>query len=435
MDKLKEAFYVKSLDLRNEMKDTLKTYGERKMDEVTLAQIFGGMRGVKSMIWETSQLDPIEGIRFRGYSIPELQDKLPSRDGDDQPLPEGLFWLMLLGEIPTKEDVDWLSDEWERRRNIPEHTIRALDSLPTDTHPMTQFNIAITSMQTNGVFAKRYSEGMSKLDYWDPTYEDAMNLIASLPRVAAYIFRRTYYDSDHIAPDDTLDWAGNFAHMLGVTGHPDFKSLMRLYMTIHADHEGGNASAHTTHLVGSTLSDPYLSFAAGMNALAGPLHGLANQEVIKWIFGMVEALGTDSPTEEQVRKYVHDTLDGGQVIPGFGHAVLRRPDPRFMALKRFAEDNIDNDPTVNVVWKLFEIVPPILQGLGKVKNPWPNVDAHSGSVLVHYGLDQYEFYTVLFGVSRALGVLSSLCWSRAMGMPLERPKSVTFDWIKEQLHQ
>lgn len=434
MDKLKEAFYVKSLDLRNEMRETLKAHGERKMDEVSLAQIFGGMRGVKSMIWETSQLDAIEGIRFRGYSIPELQEKLPSRDGDDQPLPEGLFWLMLLGEIPTKQDVDWLSDEWERRRNIPEHTIRALDSLPTDTHPMTQFNIAITSMQTNGVFAKRYSEGMSKSDYWDPTYEDAMNLIASLPRVAAYIFRRTYHDSDHIAPDDSLDWAGNFAHMLGVTEHPKFKSLMRLYMTIHADHEGGNASAHTTHLVGSTLSDPYLSFAAGMNALAGPLHGLANQEVIKWIFGMVEALGTDSPTEEQVRKYVHDTLDNGQVIPGFGHAVLRRPDPRFVALKRFAEDNIEDDPTVNVVWKLFEIVPPILQSLGKVKNPWPNVDAHSGSVLVHYGLDQYEFYTVLFGVSRALGVLSSLCWSRAMGMPLERPKSVTFDWIKEQLH-
>ena len=148
---------------------------------------------------------------------------------------------------------------------------------------------------------------------------------------------------------------------------------------------------------------------------------------------MVEQLGTETPSDEQVRKYIHDTLDSGQVVPGFGHAVLRRPDPRFMALKRFAEENIENDPTVNLVWKLFEIVPPILQGLGKVKNPWPNVDAHSGSVLVHYGLKEYEFYTVLFGVSRALGVLSSLCWSRALGMPLERPKSVTYDWVKSQL--
>ena len=432
MDKLKEAFYIKSLELRNEMRTTLKEHGDKKMDEVSLGQIFGGMRGVKSMIWETSQLDAVEGIRFRGFSIPELKEQLPSRE-DGEPLPEGLFWLMLLGEIPTKDDVDWLSDEWERRRNVPEHTLKVLDSLPTDTHPMTQFNIGITSMQTNGVFAQRYAEGMSKADYWDPTFEDSMNLIASLPRLAAYIYRRTYFNGDHIAPDDTLDWAGNFAHMLGASDNPKFKSLMRLYMTIHADHEGGNASAHTTHLVGSTLSDPYLSFAGGMQALAGPLHGLANQEVIKWIVELIEKLGTNTPSDDQIRKYIHDTLDSGQVIPGYGHAVLRRPDPRFMALKRFAEENIDNDPTVNIVWKLFEIVPPILQGLGKVKNPWPNVDAHSGSVLVHFGLKEYQFYTVLFGVSRALGVLASLCWSRALGMPLERPKSVTYDWIKEQL--
>ncbi len=433
MDRLKEAFYVRSLELRSEMRETMKTHGQLKMDEVTLAQIFGGMRGVKSMIWETSALDAVEGIRFRGYSIPELREKLPKREGDTEPLPEGLFWLMLLGELPTQEDVNWLSDEWERRRMVPAHTLKVIDSLPADTHPMTQFNIGIMSMQTNGVFARKYAEGMSKGDYWDPTYEDAMNLIASLPRLASYIYRRIYHNGEQIAPDDTLDWAGNFAHMMGVSDDPKFKSLMRLYMTIHADHEGGNASAHTTHLVGSTLSDPYLSFGAGMNALAGPLHGLANQEVIKWIFHMVETLGTNNPTDEQLRKYINDTLDAGQVVPGFGHAVLRRPDPRFIALKRFAEDNIENDPTINIVWKLFEIVPPILQGLGKVKNPWPNVDAHSGSVLVHYGLDQYQFYTVLFGVSRALGVLAALCWSRALGMPLERPKSVTYGWLKEEI--
>ena len=433
MDKLKEAFYIKSLELRNEMRATLKAHGTRKVDEVNLAQVFGGMRGVKSMIWETSQLDPVEGIRFRGFSIPDLKEKLPKRQGDKEPLPEGLFWLMLLGEIPTQEEVDWLSDEWERRRKIPAHTAKVLDSLPVETHPMTQFNIAISSLQTNSNFVRRYSEGMSKNEYWDPTYEDAMNLIACLPRVAAYIYRRTYFNGEHIQPDDSLDWAGNFAHMLGVSENEDFKSFMRLYMTIHADHEGGNASAHTVHLVGSTLSDAYQSFGAGMNALAGPLHGLANQEVIKWIFEMVEALGTNEPSDEQIRKYIQETLDAGKVIPGYGHAVLRRPDPRFMAQKRFSEEYIENDPTIRIVWKLFEIVPPILQGLGKVKNPWPNVDAHSGAVLVYYGLTQYNYYTVLFGVSRALGVLASLCWSRALGLPLERPKSVTFDWVKDFL--
>src|SRR5690606_28557528 len=121
------------------------------------------------------------------------------------------------------------------------------------------------------------------------------------------------------------------------------------------------------------------------------------------------------------------------VVPGYGHAVLRQPDPRFTAQQGFAERNIKNDDYVNIVWQVFRVVPPILQGLGKVKNPWPNVDAHSGAILVHYGLKEYSYYTVLFGVSRAMGVLASTCWSRALGMPLERPKSVNLEWVKGYL--
>jgi len=429
MDNLKQKFHEKSSALKTEIRAMLKTHGATKVDEVKLSQVFGGARGVKMMVWETSQLDPMEGIRFRGYSIPELKELLPKGKGKE-PLPEGLFWLMLVGEIPTEEDVQWLTDQWIRRSNIPEHTFKVLDALPEDTHPMTQFNIAITSMQTTSCFTRRYAEGMNKNEYWDATYEDAMNLIARLPRVAAYIYRRTFHNGNHIAPDISLDWAANFAHMLGVNDSEDFKNLMRLYLTIHADHEGGNASAHTAHLIGSTLSDPYYSFAGGMGSLAGPLHGLANQEVIKWIFEMVDSLGTRQPTKEQIADYVKSTLASGQVIPGYGHAVLRQPDPRFMAQKRFAEEYIKDDDIVQIVWKVFEVVPPILEGLGKVKNPWPNVDAHSGALLVHYGLTEYSFYTVLFGVSRALGVLAAQCWSRALGLPLERPKSVTTEWVK-----
>jgi citrate synthase len=432
MDPLKQKFNEKATDLKGKLKAMLKTHGNTKVDEVTLKQVFGGARGVKMMVWETSQLDPIEGIRFRGYSIPELKKLLPTGKDGKEPRPEGLFWLMLVGEIPTEEQVDWLTDQWRHRSNVPEHTFKVLDSMPTDTHPMTQFTMAIASLQTESCFTRRYSEGIHKSEYWDPTYEDTMNVIARLPRIAAYIYRRTYHNGDHIAPDLSQDWAGNFAHMLGIEGD-DFKNLMRLYMTIHADHEGGNASAHTTHLVGSTLSDPYLSLSGGMNALAGPLHGLANQEVIKWIFKMLDVLGTRTPTKEQIADYVNSTLASGQVIPGYGHAVLRQPDPRFVAQKVFAENYIKDDDIVNVVWKILDVVPPILQGLGKVKNPWPNVDAHSGALLVHYGLTEYSFYTVLFGVSRALGVLSAQCWSRALGMPLERPKSVTSGWVNEFL--
>ena len=432
MDPLKQKFNQKASKLRKEIKSLLDQHGDKKVDEVVIKQLYGGARGIKMMIWETSQLDPIEGIRFRGYSIPELREKLPKGPDGKEPRPEGLFWLMLVGEIPNEEEVKWLTDQWINRSNVPEHTFQVLDALPPDTHPMTQFCLAISSMQTESVFAKRYSEGLRKTEYWDPTYEDAMNLIARLPRVAAYIYRRTYHKSLHIAPNIRLDWAGNFAHMLGIE-NDDFKNLMRLYLTIHADHEGGNASAHTTHLVGSALSDPYLALSSGMGALAGPLHGLANQEVIKWIFKMLDALGTEEPTKEEIEDYVNSTLASGQVIPGYGHAVLRRPDPRFMAQKRFAEQYIKDDPIVNVVWKIFDVVPPILKSLGKVKNPWPNVDAHSGALLVHYGLKENSFYTVLFGVSRALGVLSAQCWSRALGFPLERPKSVTTEWVKSFL--
>lgn len=435
MDPLKQKFQEKSTTLQKEVKALLKEHGSKIVGEVSLSQVFGGMRGVKSMVWETSQLDANEGIRFRGYSIPQLRELLPKAPGGKEPLPEGLFWLMLIGEIPTQDEVQWVTDQWMRRGVVPEHTFKVLDSLSPDTHPMTQLSIAIVSMQTTSEFSRRYSEGINKYEYWDPTYEDAMNLIARLPRIAAYIYRRSYHNSTHIPPDITLDWGANYAHMLGINSSDDFKSLMRLYLTIHADHEGGNASAHSVHLTGSTLSDAYLALASGMNALAGPLHGLANQEVIKWVFRMLDTLETRNPTKEQITQYVNKTLASGKVIPGYGHAVLRQPDPRFTAQRNFAQEYIPNAEIVQVVWKIFDVVPPILQGLGKVKNPWPNVDAHSGALLVHYGLKEYSYYTVLFGVSRAMGVLAQLCWSRALGFPLERPKSVTSDWVKNYLKE
>ncbi len=431
MDKLKKKFKEKSSKLRNEVRSLRKTHGHKVVDKVTAAQVIGGMRGIKSILWEGSELDANKGITFRGYSIPELKELLPrvNKKGKE-PLPEGLFWLMLVDEIPTQADVNWLSNEWAKRGKLPQVTLNAIASLPVSTHPMTQFIIGINSMQTSSIFSKRYAEGMSKTDYWDATYEDSMNLIARLPRLAAHIYRRVYHNGVHIAPNNKLDWAGNFAHMLGINDSEDFKSLMRMYLTIHADHEGGNASAHTAHLINSTLADVYLSYAGAMGSLAGPLHGLANQEVIKWIFEMTKSLKTTKPTDDQVAKYINKTLKSGKVIPGYGHAVLRQPDPRFTAQRVFAEEYIPNDDIVSIVWQLFRVVPGILGGLGKVKNPWPNVDAHSGAILVHYGMKEYSFYTVLFGVSRALGVLANSCWSRALGLALERPKSVNSVWLK-----
>jgi citrate synthase len=428
----KERFKSKADELSAEIKELLKDHGNDKIGEVTLAQIYQGMRGITGLVTETSLLDAQEGIRFRGYSIPELQQRLPKAQGGTEPLPEGLFHLMLLGELPTDEDVHEITSNWQRRSHVPNHVFAAIEALPMDSHPMTQFVVAIMALQTESKFAEKYAKGLAKKDYWDAVFDDSMDLIARLPRVAAYIYRRKYKDEDHIHPNGLLDWAGNFAHMLGYEDET-FRELMRLYMTIHADHEGGNVSAHTTHLVGSALSDPYLSLAAGMNGLAGPLHGLANQEVIKWILEMREELGVELPSSEQIAAYVKKTLEGGKVVPGYGHAVLRKTDPRFSAQMEFAKKHLSDDPLVQTVWNIYETVPPILQSLGKIKNPWPNVDAHSGALLVHYGLVEYEFYTVLFGVSRALGVLASLCWDRALGFPIERPKSVTTELVKDWL--
>jgi citrate synthase len=427
---LKERFKAKADQLGAEIKELLKEHGNKVIGEVQLSQIYQGMRGMTGLVSETSLLDAQEGIRFRGYTIPELREKLPRAPGGMEPLPEGLFYLMLIGELPTDEDVQHVTSVLQRRSHVPNHVFDTIEALPVTAHPMTQFVVGVMALQTESQFAKKYAAGLSKKDYWEAVFDDSMDLIARLPRVAAYIYRRKYKNGDHIQPNGLLDWAGNFAHMLGYEDKK-FMALMRLYMTIHADHEGGNVSAHATHLVGSALADPYLSFAAGMNGLAGPLHGLANQEVIKWIFEMQEQLKTDAPTKEQIAEYVKKTLSEGKVVPGYGHAVLRKTDPRFTAQMEFGKKHMPDDKLVNTVWNVYEVVPNILQSMGKVKNPWPNVDAHSGALLVHFGMKEYEYYTVLFGVSRALGVLASLCWDRALGFALERPKSVTTDLVKK----
>jgi citrate synthase len=432
MGVIKDRFKAKADVLAAEIKDIIKEHGSKKIGEVQLSQVYQGMRGITGLVSETSLLDAQDGIRFRGYSIPELQEKLPKVEGGSEPLPEGLFYLMLVGELPTEEDVQLVTAVLQRRSHVPNHVFATIEALPVSAHPMTQFVVGVMALQTESTFARKYAAGMNKKEYWEAVFDDSLDLIARLPRVAAYIYRRKYKNGDHIQPNGLLDWAGNFAHMLGFQSN-GFQELMRLYLTIHADHEGGNVSAHTTHLVGSALSDPYLSFAAGMNGLAGPLHGLANQEVIKWIFELQAELGTELPTKEQIEEYVKKTLSNGKVVPGYGHAVLRKTDPRFTAQMEFGKKHMPDDSLVQTVWNIYEVVPPILQSLGKIKNPWPNVDAHSGALLVHYGMVEYEFYTVLFGVSRALGVLSSLCWDRVLSLPIERPKSITTDLVKSWL--
>ena len=413
-------------DKRKEVAEFRKEYANAKIGEVTVGMIYGGMRSIKGLVTETSVLDPEEGIRFRGYSIPECQKLLPTAVGGSEPLPEGIFWLLCTGEVPTKAQVDSLSKDWASRAELPQHVVMMLNNFPEDLHPMTQFAAAIAALNKDSKFAQAYSKGVSKSDYWMYAFEDSMDLISKLPVVAACIYRNLYRDGKVSPIDPSKDWSANLANMLGFN-NPDFTELMRLYLVIHCDHEGGNVSAHATHLVGSALSDPYLSLSAGMCGLAGPLHGLATQEVLIWLRKLVDDIGYDV-SKEQMLQYIRKTLETS-VIPGYGHAVLRKTDPRYTCQREFALKHLPNDPLFKIVGMVYDVVPNELLALGKVANPWPNVDAHSGVLLQYFGLTEMNYYTVLFGVSRALGVLSSLIWDRVFGLPIERPKSLSTEQL------
>ncbi len=426
---LKEKLQQKIEEWRPRTTKLLKEFGDVKVCDVTIAQVIGGARGIKSLTTDISYLDPFEGIRFRGFTIPETLAKLPKVPGHEMPSVEGFFYLLLTGEIPSEKDVEEVSMEFNKRQHVPNYVFDILRAMPADSHPMVMFSAAIVAMQKESEFVKEYEAGLSKNDFWAPTYEDGLNLLARLPRIASFIYRLKYKNGDIIDADPKLDMGGNFAHMMGI-GKP-YDDVARMYFILHSDHESGNVSAHTGHLVASALSDMYYSISAMINGLAGPLHGLANQEVLRWLQDVMDRMNGKIPTEEEMKKFVWDTLNSGQVIPGFGHAVLRKTDPRYMAQREFCLKHLPDDPLFKYVDMLFKVTPPILLEQGKAKNPWPNVDAQSGVIQWYYGLTEYDFYTVLFGVGRALGVVANIIWDRALGYPIERPKSITTAMMEE----
>ncbi len=428
MSILKEKLREKIIAERPRTEKLLKEYGNVKVDEVTIGQIIGGMRDIKSLVTDVSYLDPFEGIRFRGFTIPEVFEKLPKVTGSEMPSVEGFFYLLLTGDIPTEKEVGEVKAEFDSRKTVPAYVFDLLRAMPLDSHPMTMFATAIMCMQKDSVFAKEYHKGLKKGNYWEAYYEDAMNLLAKLPEIAAFIYRLKYRDGKIIAADPKLDFGGNFAHMMGID--KPYDDVARMYFILHSDHESGNVSAHTGHLVASALSDMYYAISAMLNGLAGPLHGLANEEVLRWLHGVMDSMGGKVPTEDEIKAFVYETLKTG-VIPGFGHAVLRKTDPRYTAQREFCLKHLPNDTLFKYVDLLYKVVPSILLEQGKAKNPWPNVDAQSGVIQWYYGIKEYEFYTVLFGVGRALGVCSNIIWARALGYPLERPKSLTTAMLEE----
>ncbi len=415
---------------RERVKTLVKDNGEKVIDQVTIGQVYGGMRDIKSMVTDISFVDPATGIKFRGMSIPEVLEKLPKPAGAAIPYVGGLFYLLLIGEVPTKAQAEEVEAEWAKRSVVPAHVFAMLRAMPKDTHPMVLFSQSVLALQSGSKFAKAYHAGVKKDMYWESTLEDALDLTAKLPAIAAFIYRLKYGDGKETKYDPKQDYGANFARMLGVKDEKGYAELSRLYFILHSDHESGNVSAHATHLAGSALSDAYYAFSAGLNGLAGPLHGLANQECLGWLIDVRDKFG-GVPPREDLYKFAWDTLNGGKVIPGYGHAVLRVTDPRFTAQLEFAKARFPEDTLIRLAELVYDVVPAVLKEQGKAKNPAPNVDAISGTLQYYYGIREFDFYTVLFGVGRALGVMPNLVWARALGQPIERPKSLTTAMLEE----
>lgn len=404
-----------------EISKFVKEHGDKVVSQVTISQVYGGMRGVKALVCDTSEVPPDKGLIIRGIELKDLTDKIP----------EEIFWLLLTSELPNEEELNDLQKELEQRMIVPDYVWNVIDAMPEDSHPMAMFNTAILVMQKESVFARRYNEGMKKPEYWEATLEDALNIIAKLPAIGAYVYRKRFNKGPRIEPKYGVDWSENYVHMLGLDDpNGELSKLMRLYLNLHSDHEGGNVSAFSAATINSALSDLYYALSGGLNGLAGPLHGLANQECLGWILDLMEKFN-GVPTKEDLEKYAWDTLNSGKVIPGYGHAVLRVVDPRFVAFREFGLKYMPDDPVFQTVDLVFNVVPDVLKQVQKIKDPWPNVDAGSGALLYHYGLREFSYYTVLFSISRALGISAQAVIARAYGLPITRPKSLpTKEYMK-----
>ncbi len=419
MGVLHESFAAAVPTLRAERAEVAARHGERAISEVTVAQAFGGMRDVRALVCDTSVVDPDRGLIIRGVPVLQLLDRTP----------EDVFFLLLIGRLPSAEESHAVRDEIASQPRVPEAVWHAVEAMPRDSHPMSMLSSALLAMEHESVFAKRFADGIARDDYWRPTLDDALRLLGSLPTLAGGIYHLRYGKGPRLAHDPLFDWAGDFGHMLGVRD-PLFVPAFRRAAILQSDHEGGNVCAFTCHVVGSVLSNPYLAVSAGFNGLAGPLHGRSAQESTQWVRAAV-ARYAGVPSRAQIEEYAWETLNSGRVVPGHGHAVLRGADPRFTAMLEFGREHFPGDDVFETVSRMADVVPAILKKHGKAKNPYPNVDFGMGTVWHHFGITELDYYTVPFAISLAMGMLAQLVINRALASPIVRPRSVTTQWISQ----
>lgn len=400
---------------REDRERMVRECGETVLGKVTLAAACEGMKGVPAFVCDLSEVDPGAGLSIRGRTIAGLCDRLP----------EEVFWLMCTGEFPGPEAAAGLAATFEARHEVPGYVWRTLDAMPADSHPATMLAAAVLVLSRESRLVRQYDEGMPREACWEPMLDDALDLLARLPAIAAGVYRKRYNKGPRVRPKPGLSWAGNYARMLGIPdAGGEFADLVRLYLVLHADHGAGNVSAHTARIVSSALSDVCTTVSAAVNGMAGPLHGRGCRESLAFLQEAWKRFRR-VPTEEEAREFVREKLRAGREIPGYGHAVLRVPDPRLSVLREFGHRRIPDDPLLRVAEAFFAVVPDILREDGRTPHGWPRSDAFAGALLYRCGLKEVSYYPVLFAVARTLGICARIVLDQALGVPVERPLSVT----------
>ncbi len=431
MKLLEEILEAKFAKQREEIARLKREYGKHVISDVTVAQLYGGARGVTAVVCDTSEVDPQRGLIIRGRPVRELQGISA----------EACFLLLLTGDLPSREEEEDFgitlsyirNNVWDQLSQLDRHGLRAV-------HPVTAMCMALQFLQRWSRFKANDQSPRTRLWRW--ALQDALAILALLPEVVAMLKGNLWSlreSLDH-------DFSTRLGHAITTgSNHGDEPSpppsafshqpsaiLMRLYVLVHCDHEGSNACALACRTAASTLADPYLALTAGWRALAGPIHGLASQVCIEFIDEIRARLG-DNPDDSAIAALVKARIDSGHVIPGFGHAVLRAMDPRYELLHDFGMRHFPDDPAMRIADGLLRVVPPLLMATGKVSNPWPNVDGISGAIMQHYGLKDYRWLTVLFAACMSLGLLAQMVVSRAMGEPIVHPKAITPEMLKRRL--
>ncbi len=377
---------------------------EKVLFEIREENLETGLRGFPVGYCTTSSVDPIKGLIYAGYPIDQVAFWPP----------EEVIFLLMHGKKGEESQVKEFSEELKAQATLSNEVIEHIKALPKKGHPMKSFPIAILLL---GML-----EG--KEDY----RKDCMSLIAKMPHLTAVLINSHAGWGETPPPDPELGYMQNFVNMLQLPGGKSemLERVLTLFNILHYDHGGGNLSTFVGKAVASGLEDLYGSITSAMSALAGPRHGKANQESLEFTKEALKKSGAKA-SPDAIEGFLRQKLANKELIYGFGHAVLRVEDPRATVQYKMAEEFYSDNPLVKAALNLRKAGTKVLKENPKITNPYPNVDAISGTLLTAAGFGYPEYYTVLFGLSRVVGISIQIVYERCearggKGTPIVRPK-------------